>query len=894
MDWRERLSSRYFTPTFFRSLLLSIALSVGYAQTSFAAMPKKPLAAADDLRLILTEEGFSSSESERVLKALRSGYTVQQMKDHFEWLKKHETKDIKKFILSFPGFFLYSIDTNLDPTFFELNAHWGIGIDQIEEKPRLLSASLSKLQKLRALLSKVASLAGDTQFTLSHFPLTKRKNLIMVITVEKLIQRLQNIGVVGPEKNDLSNLDNSERERLSKLYKEGELERLLVEADDIGSTKLKTLTHFSSDSSPTQSKSRRTEVRKPKSADLQQVRRESLSAALRREGFTEYEVERVLRTFSNGFLPPGSENVIQFLKNQEPKDLKLLILSYPKVLTLSVEKNLEPKLNELKTYWGIGITEIEKSGMTLTSSLSRIQDLRKLLNNIAKIAGDDHFVFKYEDEEHSIKQRLTLVNEVSADQIIQRLKDIGALRPEKQELSLLNNFERSALNALYRSRKLQDLFTPGAKLKPKTAQNILQFVSKANTQSLQDDLDSFLKANGFAYIERKDIIERTVSDSESIERVKNYIEWFDREDVHDTEVITRTLRNLLRRSSKDIDDKVTLLQKHGARNIGKMFSTYPYLANLSIEINLEPNLHELLEEWKLEITDIEKSPDLLGDDLNRIRELRLFLDKAAKFNSGAYFDPEDFSVEQRKHLIQHVAPDKVLQMLKSTRVIDTSRTSLSELTLKEQSDVAKLYRSGRLIRSLTPAKLRPINETKNYKRLVSWLKQQGVENPENFISVYGNRYSLENRRVAKLLELIDNWGYKFNEIKNAHDLLRRMDLERVQDVRRFFNQIANLAGDHHFDLTALSNAQKKTLIGTKINKDSLFERLKDFIVPEDRAKRKKLTELTDSEKALVVKFYEKKRGKLIEILARETRIPLVKSPEIKCEVQFLRQKLQVQ
>jgi hypothetical protein len=84
------------------------------------------------------------------------------------------------------------------------------------------------------------------------------------------------------------------------------------------------------------------------------------------------------------------------------------------------------------------------------------------------------------------------------------------------------------------------------------------------------------------------------------------------------------------------------------------------------------------------------------------------------------------------------------------------------------------------------------------------------------------------------------------------------------------------------------------LIRKNVTSGELLDRLKDVIVTEDRKKKTKLSDFTDSEKVLVAESYKKKRSMLIELLARETRMPLTKSHGITCELRYLRQTLQIQ
>jgi hypothetical protein len=120
-----------------------------------------------------------------------------------------------------------------DPKFIELNEHWGIGAAEIKERPHLLNSGLPKLQKHRALLYKIAELAGDTQFSLTKLSPEKRRALIMSIPPEQIIQNLQAIGAISPEHQDLLHLNASEQTNIKNIYTGGGLEDLLVSRNDL-------------------------------------------------------------------------------------------------------------------------------------------------------------------------------------------------------------------------------------------------------------------------------------------------------------------------------------------------------------------------------------------------------------------------------------------------------------------------------------------------------------------------------------------------------------------------------------------------------------------------------------------------------------------------------------
>jgi hypothetical protein len=218
-----------------------------------------------------------------------------------------------------------------------------------------------------------------------------------------------------------------------------------------------------------------------------------------------------------------------------------------------------------------------------------------------------------------------------------------------------------------------------------------------NAKRNLSDLETFLVEKKFAYIERREIIDMGPLEDAHIDRVKNQIEWFNRRGIQDTEKLTKVLRNILRHTNKYFEDRVAFLEKYKIKDVAKMISEYPSFLINSPQKNLAPAFLELMKNWKFGIADIENSPHLLGADLVRLKKLRQFLDQIAKLSKDDRFDFSKLSIGQREYLVKEGSIEKIFQMLKRDRAISANRTSLTKLTLEEQSAVEKLYRSGELI-----------------------------------------------------------------------------------------------------------------------------------------------------------------------------------------------------
>jgi hypothetical protein len=433
-------------------MILSIVLIVSNAQISFAA--DTPQSSSDqDILLVLQREGLTDLESQRILEGLKAThrpYSAEKLEDLFDWFWKHGVERTKHLNPQFVWIVPLSIKNNINPTFYELRDHWGIGIAEIEKNPRLLAASLPKLQKLRALLFKIAQLAGDTQFSCLDFTLSRRKELIKNVSAEQLIQRLKRIGAIRPERQDLSVLDASEKKKLTKLYKRGELEELFVQASSLTSKKLEYLARIVTEDSPSTFRGQLQKVEKL--PDLSSGGSETLKSILKKEGYSKSDIEHILQTVDKTYTAEDYKNHVKWLKEHGVEDTEKFITSSPGFLRHPPDKKRAPKFVELIHHWGYTLPEIENSTYIMGMNLERVQNTRKFFDQIANLAGVSHFDLT----KLSPSQRLVLLRKnVTSDELLDRLKDVIVTedRKKKTKLSDFTDSEKVLVAEFYKEKR---------------------------------------------------------------------------------------------------------------------------------------------------------------------------------------------------------------------------------------------------------------------------------------------------------------------------------------------------------------------------------------------------------------------------------------------------------
>lgn len=155
-----------------------------------------------------------------------------------------------------------------------------------------------------------------------------------------------------------------------------------------------------------------------------------------------------------------------WLKQQGIKNVKKFVSTFPSVFAYLLKEDLGSKISELKTHWGIGIAQIEKSPELLAASNIRVQSLRDFLDSIARLAGDSQFDLKSLPAE----QRESLIRNGSANQVFDSLVDVKAIGADKASkvraverknvgLSSLLTSERKIVVQLYRDGKFKTLLS---------------------------------------------------------------------------------------------------------------------------------------------------------------------------------------------------------------------------------------------------------------------------------------------------------------------------------------------------------------------------------------------------------------------------------------------------
>ncbi|MFL5814953.1 MAG: hypothetical protein ACJ763_15365 [Bdellovibrionia bacterium] len=628
------------------------------------------------------------------------------------------------------------------------------------------------------------------------------------------------------------------------------------------------------------------------------------------------------------------EDKVQWLNQQGFKSTKKLISAYPDLLALSIKGDLDPTLVELKEHWRLGILDIEKSPQLLGTDLLRVLRLRLLLDKIAKTAEEPHFDL----ETLAPDLRKDLIRTGSASQLIRSLKDVKSIGLKREEFARLHPFERKMIADLYRNHKIHELLSHIAEAQgkiPNKPREIAIYVGALREKLTPtvssvktDELIKVLKDEGFAYIEREEILD-VVDGRTSTKELKDHIEWLKKQGVTTSERLTRALLVVARRSTeesldpkvkwlkdlkvssigefigdhpeflshtlKDLQDKADWLKSKGVKDVGKLVNAWPPVLRLSLEENLKPTAEWLERQGVQDLTKtLSSQPSILGLSVEEnLKPTVAWLKKQGVEDIGKL-------LSTNPRVITHSVKD----------------------TLEPRAEWFRkqgIQNVGKLIDSF-PALLGYSIE--NNDDTFSWLAKHGVENPGKVIGSFPQvlSYSIPNKLDPKAdwvrkhftdrgkvisafpvilgLSIEENLDPKLAEFKNhwgigvqvieKDPMLLIGSLDRIKDVRLLLDDIAKLAGDSHFVLTDLPLEQRTVMI-QKVAADQIFDRLKK--VGAIHAERKSLKELSAHERSVVASLY-RDREFLNKLLLRGISSKTIQA--VSCHVDFLRTRLHTQ
>lgn len=135
------------------------------------------------------------------------------------------------------------------------------------------------------------------------------------------------------------------------------------------------------------------------------------------------------------------EPKIEWLKSVGVTNPGQMINRYAIFLGLSLEKNLKPTWYELSYHWGIPAEILEQYPSLLTSSLARLQTLRKLLDQIAGLAG----LGKFELPRISLFRRMRMIKSMKPEDLFEQLYRNGIL---EQRHASINSFTTSDIKRI--------------------------------------------------------------------------------------------------------------------------------------------------------------------------------------------------------------------------------------------------------------------------------------------------------------------------------------------------------------------------------------------------------------------------------------------------------------
>lgn len=383
-------------------------------------------------------------------------------------------------------------------------------------------------------------------------------------------------------------------------------------------------------------------------------------ATLRKAGFTAQEIEMTVNGLSKIYSPRKTLENIEWLKSHGVEDIGKVVSSKPAILGYSIEDNLNPKLEWLKSL-GVDVDKVMK------------------LNPGA---------LGYSLEENLIP-KINWLNEQGIDSA----KAISAF-PAILGASIEDNL----------NPKMQWLKLQGVKDPAKTINAFPSFFSL----SIEDNLNpkvQWLKDQGVKNVGKIISLYPLFFKSSLEKTLIPKTEWLRGLGVKKIGKCIESAPVILRYSINDnLNPKIDWLKEIGVKDIPHFIESFPMILGYSIDDNLNPTIIELTTHWGLTIEDIERGPGILMASLGRIQDLRNFLNTIAQMNRDSFFNLAHLPLPTKKYAISSVSPKIVLENLKSTGVIRKDVSSLLELNEFEQKKIIALYRTGLFLKLLVPLK----------------------------------------------------------------------------------------------------------------------------------------------------------------------------------------------
>jgi hypothetical protein len=422
---------------------------------------------------------------------------------------------------------------------------------------------------------------------------------------------------------------------------------------------------------------------------------------------------------------------------------------------------------------------------------------------------------------------------------------------------------------------------------------------QSSTQAESDDLLEVLKANGFAYIERQQIV-KNASGEAYTQRVKDHIAWFRRQGVKTSAQLTKGLLVLVDYPIEEIlEPKAAWLKSQGAKDIGKLIGSCPEVLSHSIEGDLKTKIAWLQQQGVKDTGKlISDFPQVLRFSLeDNLKPKIAWLREQGVENIGKLLDrfPAFLTLSVEKNLkpkaewfasqgVHDVGKlINIFPQVMSLSIDGNLKTKFEWLRDMEIQDIEKLINSFPQILTLSL--------DNNLKPKVAWFTDQGFKDIPKLIETFPRvlSYSLTDNLAPKVIEYVEHWKIGISEIEESPKLFEE-DLPQIQGVRRMLDDIAKMAGDSGFDFSSLTIEQRKYLI-RHMSEDLIFAKLKDVraISPEKR----RLSELTASERSILIGLYRKPES-LLRLLFSTGRGRARVLKEVSCHVDFLQERLKAQ
>lgn len=435
-------------------VLCSLATSSSYGEASAAANSR--------FQKALKSVGLNGEQLDKVYYNYVGTLTAEKVRENANWLKQQGVKDVPKFIASNPGILGLSIEDNL-----QLKVNW-LKDQNVKDvgaflslSPQFLSLSLEQNIKVKAQWLEQKGVK-DVGKLISLFPGIFHYSIDK--SLKPKLELLRKSGVEDPFRaismapSILGQSQASVRTKIKYLRNYG--------VKDVGaliSTYPSILSY-----SGLKYDAKMMWLKNQGVKDTAQVlvnfpsffgqSIKSLDSKVRwfkKQGIQ--DIGRLIETYPNilgSSIEDSLEPKLKWLEGQGIQDIPELIARYPQIFSLSIEDNLDPKMIEYRDIWKLSTEELEKTPIYFGSSLKRVQELRDFLNEIAKMGGAKKFAFSRLSE----NQRRKLIQNLSAEKLMDYLKQIHAIDESRESLADLTKKERTLLGELYKSKDLSKLF----------------------------------------------------------------------------------------------------------------------------------------------------------------------------------------------------------------------------------------------------------------------------------------------------------------------------------------------------------------------------------------------------------------------------------------------------